>query len=165
MVLMYSRYRRLRLSQAVKDGVVFLGKRWQAGNVMLVVLKLEIIGDNYYAYKSARDKGEARDIPRMERYADMMGRDRSRPWIARITGLDEKYGFAREFLRGQKDYSQANSTGSRGVYVYFPLKAGIYEVNERLSWKNTRRYFCRVENAEIIEITKDEVVGWLTRNS
>lgn len=120
------------------------------------VLALEIIGDNYYAYKRDLANGKAREIPRMERYAEMMGRDLTRPWVACITGLDSKYGFAREFLHGQRDYGQANSIGSRGVYEYFALDDGLYEVHERLTWRRTRRYFIRVENAEIAEISREE---------
>lgn len=128
---------------------------------MRAILKLEIIGDNYYAYKRALDSGEAQVVPQMEKYADMLGHDKKHPWVARVTGLDRKYGFKREFLRGQKDYSQANSIGSRGVYVYYPLKPGIYEVHERVTWRRTRRYFVRVKDAEITEISREEVMEWL----
>jgi hypothetical protein len=124
---------------------------------MLAVLKLEIIGDNYYAYKRDLASGKAREVPRMERYAEMMGRDKTRPWVARIIGLDAKYGFEREFQRGQKDYSRANSIGSRGVYEYFALSDGLYEIHERLTWKHTRRYFICVEDAESVEISREEV--------
>ena len=124
---------------------------------MLAVLPLEIIGDNYFAYRRDLANGKARENPRIEKYGEMMGRDRSRPWVARITGLDDKYGFAREFQRGQRDYGRANSIGSRGVYEYFALSDGLYEVHERPTWKRTRRYFVRVENAEITEISREEV--------
>lgn len=124
---------------------------------MRAVLKLEIIGDNYYA---ARHK-----VPDKKRYQHkyerILGADKTRPWVAAITGLDERYGFRREFIRGQKDYSLANSVGSRGVYVYYPLKPGIYEVHERLTWKKTRRYFIRVEGEEMQEIDRKEVEAWL----
>lgn len=135
------------------------------GKIMLTVLKLEIIGDNYYSYKRDLANGEAREIPRMERYAEMMGRDKTRPWVARITGFDKKYGFKREFQRGQRDYSKANSIGSRGVYEYFALKSGIYEVHERPTWKRTRRYFIRVEGAEIMEVSHEEVEGCLLKSA
>jgi len=129
---------------------------------MRAVLKLEIIGDNYYAYLAAKKRGEAKTSRSAERYGELLGRDKSRPWVARITGRDPKYGLAREFVKGQKDYSQANSVGSRGVYEYFALKDGsIYEVNARETWKRTRRYFIRVENTEITEISKEEVGRWL----
>lgn len=130
---------------------------------MLAVLKLEIIGDNYFAYKRDLANGNARENPRVEKYGEMMGRDQTRPWVARIGGLDDKYGFRREFQRGQKDYSRANSIGSRGVYEYFALNDGIYEIHERVTWKRTRRYFVRVEGAGIIEISKEEVTSHFIR--
>ncbi len=124
---------------------------------MRVVLKLELIGDNYYAAKR-----EAPDSQKYRaRYAEMLGRDKSRPWVARLTDLDPVYGFKREFVKGQKDYSLANSIGSRGVYVYYPLKSGLYEVHERLTWKRTRRYFIRVQDAKITEIAREEVLRCL----
>lgn len=126
---------------------------------MLAVLKLEIIGDNYFSYKRDLAKGEARETPRMERYAEMMGRDKTQPWIARITGLDKKYGFKREFLHGQRDYSGANSIGSRGVYEYFALSDGLYEVHERATWKRTRRYFIRVQDTEITEVSREDILS------
>ena len=124
---------------------------------MLAVLKLELIGDNFFSYRRARASGKARENPRVERYGEMLGRDKSPSWVARITGLDDKYGFAREFQRGQKDYSRANSIGSRGIYEYFALPDGIYEVHERLTWRRTRRYFIRVKDTAITEISREEV--------
>ena len=129
---------------------------------MLAVLRLELIGDNFFSYKRDLANGKARENPRVERYGEMMGRDKSPSWVARITGLDDKYGFAREFQRGQKDYSRANSIGSRGIYEYFALPDGIYEVHERLTWRRTRRYFIKVEKATIIEIERQQVEEWLT---
>jgi hypothetical protein len=91
--------------------------------------------------------------------------DKSPAWVARLTGPDPLYGFIREFLRGQKDYSRANGTGSRGVYVYYPLRPGIYEVHKRLNWRKTRRYFIRVEGTEITEISREEVLACLTNTA
>lgn len=139
---------------------------------MLAVLKLEFIGETYFAYKKYKGIASVPRLPYktpisggMERYGDYLGLDQSRPWVARLTGFDEECTLAREFVRGQKDYSQSNSTGSRGVYVYYPLKTGVYEVNERTSWTRVRRYFLHVEREEITEITKDEVLQWLNAKS
>lgn len=99
-------------------------------------------------------------------YARYMGRDKSNCWVARLIGLDEKFGFAREFMRGQADWSQAKMTGSRGIFMYYPLTPGIYEINERLSWKHTRRYFIRVDDDIIItEITREEAIRCLTSDT
>lgn len=84
------------------------------------------------------------------------------PWVAQITGTDSRYGLARRFLRGQVDYSGSNSVGSRGIVEVFALRPGIYEVNERLSWKRLRRYFLQVtEDGGKAEIGKDEVLACL----
>ena len=32
----------------------------------------------------------------------------ARPWVARITGTDPKYGLKREFVNSVRDYSGAN---------------------------------------------------------
>lgn len=94
-------------------------------------------------------------------YAKYMGRDKSNCWVARLLGIDEKWGFAREFVRGQADWSCAKMTGSRGIFVYYALTDGIYEVNKRVSWKHVRRYFICVEGAEITEISREEVLQCL----
>ena len=130
---------------------------------MKAVIALEIIADNYYAYLQAKKRGEAIESRSAEKYGELLGRDKARPWVARITGLCATYGLKREFIRGQKDYSRANSIGSRGIYEYFALDSGIYEVHERTTWKKTRRYFIRVENAQIEEIDKKEVYSEINR--
>lgn len=128
---------------------------------MKAVLSLEIIGDNFYASKRAGAEASEKEV----RYGEMLGNDKSRPWVARLTGLDPKFGFARQFLRGQRDYSQANSIGSRGVKEYFPLDPGVYEVHERITWKRTRRYFIRVQGVQIEEVNREDVIEWLTKNT
>lgn len=120
---------------------------------MRAVLKLEFIAENYFAYR----KTPWAVHMRTERYVEYLGLDQSRPWVARLTGLDPEKGFVREFVRAQKDYSQTNSTGSRGVWLYYPLTDGLYEVNERTSWRKVRRYFIRVAEARYQEISREEV--------
>jgi len=121
---------------------------------MLAALRLECIGDDTNAlFQLGR-----RTYPD----AALLGRDpMPKPWVARITGLDPKYGLAREFLRGQKDYTDANSTGSRGVFLTYWLPEGIYEVYERTGWKSERRFFCRSEQGRLVRMTQEEVLAWL----
>jgi len=96
----------------------------------------------------------------------LIGSYPSRAWAAEITGLDPKYRFARQFLKPTVDYSEANSVGSRGVYRYYWLEEGkVYDVSHPKSWKRTDRYFCRVDDRELIEIDKDEVLEWLKNRS
>lgn len=79
-------------------------------------------------------------------------------WIAEITGFDPKYKFKREFLRYKKDYSRANSVGSRGVYANYILESGrIYDVKD---FKD--RYFCIVnDQGKTIKLTESEVIACL----
>lgn len=128
---------------------------------MLAVIKLEAIGDDYFAYKRSRERTVERRMTNAWRMAEREGPC----WVARITGLDRKYGLAREFVHGQRDYAQANSVGSRGVFIYYPLRPGVYEVHERLTWAKSRRYFVRVEGTEYYEITQQEVIECLNADS
>ncbi len=123
---------------------------------MLAVLELEWIGEYNDAHCRLYDK----QIKAITGGLDI-GYRSNRPWVARITGTDATYGLAREFVHGQIDYSRANSKGSRGVYLYFPLKDGVYEVKKHLTWKKDRRYFLRVEAMQMIEIEREEVEAWL----
>ncbi len=125
---------------------------------MLAVLELEWIGENIDAHCRLYDK-------QLKLVGAELGFKSNRPWVARITGPDTRYGLAREFLRGQIDYSRANSVGSRGVYLYFPLKDGIYEVYRHETWERSRRYFIRVEGMQITEITREEVEQCLLERS
>lgn len=135
---------------------------------MKTVLSLELIADNYIQGLRQFEAGNIkrhltlRDELNMYRY----GQKSLRPWVAKLTGLDRRGGFKREFVHWQTcDFSQANSIGSRGIYAYYTLDDGIYEINKRTSWTKARRYFVRVENTVIIEISRDEVVRCLANNS
>lgn len=95
--------------------------------------------------------------------ADMIRyENRPRAWVARITGRDERHGLAREFLRGKKDYREANSTGSRGVYRWFELPEGqVFEVNAPQTWTAADRYFCRSVRGKAVRMTREELDAWL----
>jgi len=78
---------------------------------------------------------------------------KSRAWVAKIGT-----GMKRKFLRPAVDYSKANSKATRGTFKYYWLEeGGIYEVSKPISWKQTERFFCRVEGGKIVKITKEEV--------
>jgi hypothetical protein len=86
----------------------------------------------------------------------------TRPWVARITGLDAQWMFKRIFMRGTYDYSQTNRVGSRGTRLYFAVPPGIYEVCRNTGWQRYERFFCRVENnGDIMRITREEVIACL----
>jgi hypothetical protein len=116
-------------------------------------LSLELIGDDQY-----------QALRSFERFTEGLGfkteggGDPTRPYVAEITGPDPKYKWKREFLRGDKDYSQANSKGSRGVYMHYILEPGrVYEVRCRPSWGRVERYYCQVVEGELHNVTPDEI--------
>ncbi len=80
-------------------------------------------------------------------------------FVAEITGFHPKFKYERKFLQCKKDYKNANSKGSRGVFAFYILESGkIYDVLDPYSWKNSHRYFCIVDELGNIEIlTKEEV--------
>jgi hypothetical protein len=124
-------------------------------------LKLELIGENYFAYQRTARWRDAET----ERYGRMLGLDQSPVWVARIVGIEPDGNWQRIFLHGQKDYTHANRNGSRGVFCYYALDDGTYEVHERTNWKKTRRYFLVVEEGAYREADREEVLLWLSADS
>lgn len=122
---------------------------------MKVILRLECIGDNLaWALKHGQSP---------QKLGKLSARQ---PWVAELTGIDPERLFIRHFLTGQKDYSEANSVGSRGVYRYFLLQSGnIYEVFARLTWKRSERYYCRINDDQLIRMTQQEVLACLNARS
>lgn len=89
---------------------------------------------------------------------------RPRPWVARLIALDSRWIFRREFVKGVPDYSVARKSGGRGIYFYFALAPGFYEVYRPVSWNERRdeRFFIRVtEQGDVIDISKQEVIECL----
>jgi hypothetical protein len=89
---------------------------------------------------------------------------RPHPWIARLEALDRRFGFKREFVKGVYDYTYARKSGGRGIYVYFALKPGYYEVFRTVSWneRSDERYFIQVNDiGEWHKITREEVIECL----
>lgn len=140
---------------------------------MLAVIGLECIGDAAAWRKRRRETSGASEATAFRRaltsgrFGEMM-RDslrhegRPRAWVARITGRDDKHGLAREFLRGQPDYSGGNEDGSRGVVRWYELPEGcVYEINAPLSWTEADRYFARSVRGKMVRMTREEVDAWV----
>jgi hypothetical protein len=92
-----------------------------------------------------------------------IGRASPGPWVAEIIGKYPSGKLQRNFVRSNRDYSRSNSTGSRGVYLWFVIESEkLYEVHKRVSRKNTHNYFCAVTAAgDIYTLTDQEATEWL----
>lgn len=79
-------------------------------------------------------------------------------WVAELTGFDPKYKYTRKFLKHNKDYSRANSKGSRGIFAEYILESGkIYDIKD-----DRLRYFARVtDNGDVKSMSESEVKEWV----
>lgn len=122
---------------------------------MKAVLQIELIGDNVVQEMRIWTRLGNDLIPGTG--TAVFGGMPSSGWVAEITGFDPKYKYKREFLRFKKDYSQANSKGSRGIYAEYVLGDNkIYDVKD-----NKQRYFCKVVDWKVFKIDEEEVKEWL----
>lgn len=91
---------------------------------------------------------------------------RPHPWVAQITGFHQKYKFNRVFMDGVYDYSFARKSGGRGIYIYYALPPGVYDVYYPISWKHEDRYYALVDDdGNITRISKEDVEQWLNQQS
>jgi hypothetical protein len=127
---------------------------------MKAILRIELIGDNIRQELKLWTNIGNMAIPGLGTMT--FGSYPRSGWVAEITGFDPKYKYARSFLKFKKDYSRANSKGSRGIFAEYILEEGkIYDVKQQVSWKRIERYFCKVDNWQIIRIDETEVKEWL----
>jgi hypothetical protein len=133
---------------------------------MKAVLELEAIADDLYEFQRLMRQGKVRADMFSDAFQWQLvryGNKKLKPWVAKITITIR--GLQREFVRYQmKDYSHANSSGSRGVYIYYVLSDGLYEVNERVSKTRAERYFLRVEGDTKTRVPSEEILRWVIRS-
>lgn len=89
------------------------------------------------------------------------------PWVAKIVGISKRFGYDREFQEHKKDYSDSNRCGSRGVFYFWTLDDGIYEVQELRPRKKPIRYFIETTGrgkTGIETISEVRVKAWLLEN-
>jgi hypothetical protein len=130
---------------------------------MRYVLKLEAIGDNHVAYLRHYEKqAQPKRFGRKEIDAYKFGTKQHVPWCAKIIRYRVDGRFDREFIDGQRDWRDSNSTGSRGIFVYYALRPGLYEINSPETWRRVDRYFARVVDDSTLErISKEELIRCL----
>lgn len=130
-------------------------------------LKLEFVGADLYdmlkGFSRMLDFSAGKDMRRKTMGDELP----PKPWVAQITGRDNVYGLKRDFLRANRDYSESNKKGSRGVFLHFILEQGaFYEVQDITIKKEGRRFFCWVNDAgDIVKTDKTMVEKWLNESS
>lgn len=127
---------------------------------MAYVLRLEAIGDDLVA-RNRLEQGKMREagIPAPARA--LLDIAPSRSWCSEVIGWRGVGEAMLREIRPHRDYSKANSVGSRGVYLVYTLHEGaVYAVRERLSWRSSREYFCRVSGTSLVEMTGEEARTW-----
>lgn len=83
-------------------------------------------------------------------------------WVAQIFASNGGGGWVRDFLPARRDYSNANSAGSRGTILNYVLDEGpIYEIKRRVSWQRAERGFLRIVDGQPVPMTADEVSACL----
>lgn len=127
--------------------------------------RLEAIGDDRAQYARLKRNGQAAMRPESEgHYLSRL--DYRQPWVARLLWLALLNDFERVFLRGQRDYREANGSGSRGVYLYYLLDEGpIYEVFARRTWTRSERYFLKIAEGKEHRLSREEVVQCLSASA
>lgn len=92
-----------------------------------------------------------------------------RPWVARLTGVDERFGFTRTFLDPQVDYTVANGRGTRGVWFRWILRSGHhYETRYPAGWGRdavTHRFITVDDAGDVTDVSVEEVRQWLNAAS
>lgn len=86
-------------------------------------------------------------------------------WVREVVGFGER-GLEYHELKGQMDYSEANSVASRGAYKRFFVKpCRLYHVSSPKTWRRTDEYFCTIsDRGEICRMAFDEALKWLQNN-
>lgn len=71
---------------------------------------------------------------------------------------------ALEQIFGSRDYSRANSKGTRGVYINYVLHENeLYCVKEPISWRRVSYYYAAVTpSGDVTSITDQEAQEWLS---
>jgi len=119
----------------------------------VAAIKLELICDDFFDKRNH----QLENFDWRLRYMRKLGSDKSPSQI-----IDYRTGRVQKHIR---DYTYANSTGSRGIFAHYFLADGIYRIIDRYKINQVRRYIIQVKNGKINEISKQDADQWLKDNS
>jgi hypothetical protein len=86
------------------------------------------------------------------------------PWVAEITGFRSRgSGFHRRFLTAKRDYTNANSRGTRGIEFFWELESGpVYEAHWPKNWSKSDRAYLIVDADGVVQyLEREQVEAWL----
>jgi len=129
-------------------------------NNLRVVLKLECLSDRHWRNRRlAKLIYSNSGVPSR---ATKKGSDiYYHPWVANVEISESGLITSRNFIKGTKDYSDANSSGIKGVYMYFFLENNkLYQVCEHISFIEKEKYLIKIESGEFERIDHMEAVKW-----
>jgi hypothetical protein len=98
-------------------------------------------------------KGKLRSIK-----AETIGE--TKPMLRQLIGWERSGTYDREqrwcwmYVDGDKDYSQSNSQGTRGVFTTYKIYNGIYHLKCKTTWATTVDKYYIVEDGKPQEITE-----------
>lgn len=83
---------------------------------------------------------------KLERIGNGSPQGGTNPYCKRIKAVGRDGFIVTEFMKFNRDYTDANGVGTRGVYDYYILPPGIYEILEAVSWKKSRKYYLFIDD-------------------
>jgi len=82
--------------------------------------------------------------------------------VDKIIGISPDGVLECKRMQGFRDYTYANSVGSRGIHIVYILSSGnLYFVSSPLSWKKIDQYYCRIKDGQIVRMNIHQVLAWL----
>lgn len=135
-------------------------------------IRLECIGDDIAQAIRAFDS-KVSTLTAFERGHQWQRRFRSartaswpEPFVWQVVGISERGSLMEERLRGRKDYTHANSVGSRGVYLWYSLVRGeFYRIQSIPSWKRSHVFYAVATADGYAEMSEQEVRACLSGGS
>lgn len=125
---------------------------------LMAAIKLEHCADSI-AWGHRRN-GMGRDFQRWLIQWKKLGSDRRFTSVSRWSSDGNLTA-----LQGVPDYTSANRDGNKGVYYWYTLPSGAYEIVHRYKLNAVRVYWLISENGTTKEVNQQEAKAWALQQS
>ena len=90
-----------------------------------------------------------------------------RPYCKQVITIGKNGFLVTRPMQYNRDYAEANSVGSRGIFDYYVLHHNaLYEINEPVTWKRCDHYYLYIDpNGDEYKMTREEVMICLSNGS